>query len=513
MTHPLRKILARLVLLTAAPVTAVLPAQTATYSWTTISAVESSLDPGITGMCLDNAGDLFVASGLSGTVRKISPTGAVSTPFSAAAISHGQGIFDLVVDNANSVHLLANSGNVTTIAPTGEESLRAFAVARFARQITCDIKGNLFVTAPGAGGNVLKISPDNTMTATAVNDDQSFGNRGLWGIAVDHSNNLYVSSFGKIYRVNPGSGSVSPFASFLVAGLCCDAVGNLYGGEGGVIHRMAPDGTASAITGPFPSASCIAVDGVGNLYVASGFSDNPTATIYKGLTSLPLNDSLANAAQIIGTTSQFTVRNANATRESSEPHHAGRIGGHSLWWTWTAPADGLVAFTTAGSSFTPLLAAYQGRTVGNLNPVASSTSGVMGFTATANTTYRIAADGPDGATGTIVLSLAPAAVPAISAQPAPCTVTAGQTATFSVTATAAPAPLYQWQRLPAGSSTWSRLGETATCTGTANTTLTIKAAAIDQSGDQFRCLIGNWIPPAAVSEPATLTVKPPVAGE
>ena len=50
--------------------------------------------------------------------------------------------------------------------------------------------------------------------------------------------------------------------------------------------------------------------------------------------------------------------NTNATEEPSEPLHAGKVGGHSVWISWLAPDNGLLTLSTLGSSFDTLLGLY-----------------------------------------------------------------------------------------------------------------------------------------------------------
>ncbi len=103
--------------------------------------------------------------------------------------------------------------------------------------------------------------------------------------------------------------------------------------------------------------------------------------------------------------------NAGATKEAGEPNHAGNTGGKSLWWTWTAPFSGSVTLTTAGSDFRNMLAVYTGSAVTSLTAVASNLAGPgtntsqVTFTAVAGTTYAIAVDGYNGASGNVVLNL------------------------------------------------------------------------------------------------------------
>ena len=106
-----------------------------------------------------------------------------------------------------------------------------------------------------------------------------------------------------------------------------------------------------------------------------------------------------------------TGDSAAATKESGEPAHAGLPGGRSVWWTWTAPADGDVIIDTLGSAFDTLLAAYTGTAVTALSEVASNdnASGFqsrLAFPVSSGTTYQLAVDGSGGVGGTVVLSVA-----------------------------------------------------------------------------------------------------------
>lgn len=74
-----------------------------------------------------------------------------------------------------------------------------------------------------------------------------------------------------------------------------------------------------------------------------------------------LGDNIEDAIDL-GSAIQYTTNlsNAAATTQKSEPRHADKIGGHSVWFKWTAPAAGSLAVSTRGSSFDTLLAAYTG---------------------------------------------------------------------------------------------------------------------------------------------------------
>src|SRR6185437_13495083 len=123
-------------------------------------------------------------------------------------------------------------------------------------------------------------------------------------------------------------------------------------------------------------------------------------------------DNFASALTLTGVSATATASNAGATKEANEPNHANNPGGASLWWTWTAPADGALTLDTHGSSFNTLLAVYTGSALATLTPVAYNDDDPAGrsaskvsFAVTAGAVYWIAVDGFAGATGNISLNL------------------------------------------------------------------------------------------------------------
>ena len=129
---------------------------------------------------------------------------------------------------------------------------------------------------------------------------------------------------------------------------------------------------------------------------------------------IPANDDFTNSATLVTTTNiSVLATNFLATKEPGEPKHDGIAGGHSVWWNWTAPSNGVATIDTTGSTFDTLLAVYTGASVSNLTQVAADdnddsrgvvTSRVK-INATAGTQYQIAVDGKNGATGVVQLNL------------------------------------------------------------------------------------------------------------
>ena len=71
-----------------------------------------------------------------------------------------------------------------------------------------------------------------------------------------------------------------------------------------------------------------------------------------------LQDLFTNRVTFTSLSGDLTTNNSAATVELNEPKHGGKTGGHSMWISWTASADGVVTFDTSGSTFDTLLSAY-----------------------------------------------------------------------------------------------------------------------------------------------------------
>jgi alpha-tubulin suppressor-like RCC1 family protein len=192
---------------------------------------------------------------------------------------------------------------------------------------------------------------------------------------------------------------------------------------------------------------------LGNYLVLLTNAYGSTTSSLAALNFFPTNDAFSNRLTIVGLTNTINASSLYATKEPGEPNHAGNVGGSSVWWTWTAPTNGLATVNTFGSSFDTLLAVYTGSSVANLSVVASNDdSGVLltsqvSFPAVMGTAYQIAVDGCNGAAGSIFLQVqeGPFGPPIITAQPQSQTGTLGASATFSVGASGVGPLSYQWQ--------------------------------------------------------------------
>ena len=170
--------------------------------------------------------------------------------------------------------------------------------------------------------------------------------------------------------------------------------------------------------------------------------------------ALPLSDNFAGRQSTNSFSGVGGGTNTNATSEAGEPNHAGKPGGKSVWYSWTAPANGVATFSTRGSSFDTVLAVYLGNALTSLSPVASDDDGGGFFTsetvfqAIAGTNYIIAIDGLGGASGDVVLGWSldtnATSLPRIVSGPVSQKVLVGGTASFAVSATSTETLNYQW---------------------------------------------------------------------
>lgn len=231
-----------------------------------------------------------------------------------------------------------------------------------------------------------------------------------------------------------------------------------------------------------------------------------------GPPGIPANDNFADAIVITLANNAATVTgfNPTATKQAGEPNHAGNIGGRSIWWRWTAPSPGPVNLDTRGSYSDTTLGVYTGNSVAALTTIASSDdidsgrvqASSLTFTADAGATYFFAIDGfnnndgngADAAGITLNLSFTPAAAtpPVITVQPVSATVTAGGSATFSVTATGAVS--FQWF-----------LGNTS-ISGATSSSHTVSNAQAANAGSYFVTVTNAT--GSVNSETVTLTVNP-----
>ncbi len=134
-----------------------------------------------------------------------------------------------------------------------------------------------------------------------------------------------------------------------------------------------------------------------------------------GLNAAEFRDIFAEREIVVDVEGELEGDNLSATVEVDEPEHGGKPGGHSIWVSWVAPADGIVTFRTDGSSFDTLLSAYyldppESAELDRLKEVArnddapgSGSASMIQFGALEGWRYEVAVDGYRGEVGDVRL--------------------------------------------------------------------------------------------------------------
>ena len=110
------------------------------------------------------------------------------------------------------------------------------------------------------------------------------------------------------------------------------------------------------------------------------------------------------------------------------------------------------------------------------------------ITEAGSTIYGMTSAGGANGLG-VIFALTPNG-PQVTTQPTSQTAINGTSATFTVAASGS-ALTYQWQRLPAGTSTWVSLTDGGAYAGTATASLAVGPVTAAMNGDSFRCVVSN----------------------
>jgi sugar lactone lactonase YvrE len=197
-------------------------------------------------------------------VMKISPAGV------ASQFAHFDGVDGgLALDRSGNVYVNGLSG-VFKITPDGIASHLAISNTAAAGNLAFDSTGILY-----AGINesqIVAISPAGVVTRFVAIQEN--------GLAVDSSNNLYVSNYfpgahGEIDKFTP-QGNFSLFASALASpqGLAFDSHGNLFVAEGiaGTIDQISPSGVLTNFASGLSMPTSLAFGSNDNLFVTTADS-------------------------------------------------------------------------------------------------------------------------------------------------------------------------------------------------------------------------------------------------
>ena len=434
------------------------------------------------------------------------------------------------------------AGNATAFSAFSgnEDGTGSAALFESPRGIAADSAGNVYVSDSGqmnhpiiAAEAVRLVTPAGVVTTIAGTSGQAGAEDGPGttatfdeplGLAVDTAGNVYVadSNNDTVRKISAsgvvstlagspgiagradGTGSAARFSG--PTGVAVDAGGNVYvaDNQSELIRRITPEGVVTTIAGGgyvsieqdgtgtaarFETPYGIAVDPAGNVYV----SDMQACTIRK-IDPTGLVTTLAGTAGNVGS--------ADGTGPAASFSYPAGIA---------ADAAGNVYVADEGNStIRKVTPAGVVTTIGGLAGKEGSADGT-GSAASFYIPYDVAVDGAgnlyvaDSFTGIVRKGTFVATV-AITSQPSPSTETAAGTS-FTVAAAGTPAPTYQWEASTDGGATWTKLSDGGGITGSTTATLSIGAAAMVSTGEQFEVSVTN-VTGTVTSTPAVLTVAP-----
>jgi subtilisin family serine protease len=162
----------------------------------------------------------------------------------------------------------------------------------------------------------------------------------------------------------------------------------------------------------------------------------------------PVNDNFDDRLLLFDSV-EVNASNIGATREPGEIFINGWDFGHTVWWAWTAPADGKFNVLITNSTMAiPIIEVYRGIALGSLEILAVAT-GSAAITARAGQTYIIAVDGFGGRMGKFTLRISPGIdvprnPPVIVREPRDVVVERGLGVCLDVGAQSASRPSYYW---------------------------------------------------------------------
>ena len=133
------------------------------------------------------------------------------------------------------------------------------------------------------------------------------------------------------------------------------------------------------------------MDSMGIMNVFYAFDGTPWLEAYLASLPKPANDSFSDATLLAGRSGTAIGSNVAATEEDGDP-----VGGRSVWWRWTAPADGTALFHNSGeTSHDTCLVVFSGDSLDALEVIAGVyyTGAAAEFEVTRGTTYSIGVGG------------------------------------------------------------------------------------------------------------------------
>lgn len=251
------------------------------------------------GLAFDRGGNLFVADSVNQRIRRISPSGIITTvagngiagwegdggPATSAKLFYPTAV---TVDSSGNLFVAdllnnivrkvdAASGVISTVAGTGTAGLSGdggqATSARLSqpRGLAIDSSGNLYIS--DSNGRIRKVNPSGVITTVAGGGNSNIDNVAPTsvflgrpgGLVLDNAGNLFVTEFGS--SVSPGRVRRISFQTNRASIVAGGSTGCVFSGPG-LCDDNAP-ATATRLMNPF----AVTIDPSGNLHIADYGAD------------------------------------------------------------------------------------------------------------------------------------------------------------------------------------------------------------------------------------------------
>ncbi|MDR3678844.1 MAG: T9SS type A sorting domain-containing protein [Flavipsychrobacter sp.] len=250
----------------------------------------------VVSVAVDKHHNVYIADGQSAVIRKVNPSGIISTfagtgtrghsgdggPATAAKLNFPQGV---AVDDVGNVYVadgfnydvrkIDTTGIITTFAGTGTSGFTADgAVATMAKLtmptgVATDHNGNVYIADVSM---VRRVNAIGILTTVAGNDSSGYSGDGgpatsallsyVEGLTIDAAGNIFIADEdNNVIRKVDNSGIITTVAGNSLNASLASGQGS-YTGDGGL-----------ADSAGFNTPVSVAVDSVGNLYISDRFNN------------------------------------------------------------------------------------------------------------------------------------------------------------------------------------------------------------------------------------------------